>query len=637
MKTAKKASTTTTTATEFKKELKRLKRLKRLEKQVKAKARLEEIDFEAEDHQADLGVADGDREGDDQNFSDQEPGADKNGLSAEDQADESEELPFIPLPKATTVPKSLPKKRKTPSLTGRRVALDPGTHAFELKQSIDVIAEQSDDDVANVASLRIRPDFSKMQDKPNPRNGPAAVKQITMDVLASRCSSSARRDALRHPFAKPFNGAGEKFDDFLDRFDQHATLLQWTEMDRIAFFGTCLSFPALRVYNRLLESGTILSMSLVELEDKMRKSFPTATVSEHQALNMLTSIHQDTAKSESIPQYAIRFEQTATRANMMDHGSLIKTWCGSVKESLRQPLGIYTASKEGKNATWEEMVEYTVNLENSMCGLLPFDEEERPTEQGSNKRKARYDQLEYGDEEEDADSMRPSKGRSSKVRRIETEDQPGVPEQLKEIIIRHINRVLGVEAANQFLNGRPVDNIPEVRQFAPAGQPQYAQDPRQLMSQLPPAQVIMPPGPGVAPDFRQSCYLCGEKGHLRAQCPMRQHDTSQHHGAWQGDRGGYRGRGCHRRYSGRGNYYHGNGRGRGYGDGPSNRYNEPPVSGANATPPAARPDPTRDMLSSMYQNTVTTAPVVVRSVAAAASTSTSSPNAAAGPASGQGN
>ncbi len=451
---------------------------------------------------------------------------------------------------------------------------------------------------------------------------PIQTKLKSMEILLSRCSKLvAHRDPLRQQaFSKPFSGSNENFDDFLERFEQRATLAQWTESDRIALLGTCLSGPALKLYNRLLEKGDIVDMELADLENYLRKSFPTATVDQATALLMLTQLAQ--GQDERIPEYAIRFEQAAKRADMFGHKALLKTWCNSVSMELRQALGVYRMTPEGRAATFEQLVDYTVGLEDNMSTHVGRDT--------SRKRKQRHDQLPTDDDEDEESDDGPAVGRGGpKLRKITAE----TPSQFNsdQLLDMMLNRILGLQGTNPPENSVAQQNSgtisDKIRQLqAGSGSMPTQQTPQHVMSQLPPSQVVQPQVVNQTQRPRgetRSCYTCGEQGHLKWQCPQRVNQggstrdrndgTQAPSNAWHGgrDQGS---QGPRNRDEGRGRRDRGgDGQGRGHGRDQGNaqqRDQQAVRSGANAVPVPAPPPLmiTQDTFNKLFQNAITSVP-----------------------------
>ncbi len=408
-----------------------------------------------------------------------------------------------------------------------------------------------------------------------------------MDVLNLRCSPMVRsRDLLnQQPFHQPFNGTNENLDDFLERFEERAMRALWTEADRVARVATCLTGAAKRIYDRLLESGEILELGWQDFEDKLRRAFPTSTTNPFKAVAALATIKQ--RDDENIPNFAIRFEKAAKRANMLNDVDFVTAWCGAVRGPLRQALGIYRMTTEGKQANFEDILEYTTTLEDTLA--IHPEEDSALADQGSRKR--RHDQLD--EEEWDETSSRPPKARpgvgkihniSSNTTKTENPNPVVDPNQFADVLIQRINHLFSsatpshqpIDQGQQY-GARPVLSVQEhVHHYSVPSMPQPQQRanvdmqaPQHVLSQLPPSQIAVRQ-PEVHPrrEETRSCFICAEVGHLSFNCPRAQigNPTQRNGGfpvSWRGrgrgdmggngDRGFFRGRGNHHR-GGRGHH-----------------------------------------------------------------------------------
>lgn len=342
----------------------------------------------------------------------------------------------------------------------------------------------------------------------------AQRKQANLELLNARCSPLVRgRDLWRQiQFDKPFDGSGaENFDAFLERFEERADVAKWTEADRIAQLMSCLTGPARAFYNGLLESGQILRLSFMSLAEELRKAFPTASLNSHRALMAFTMMRQ--GKRESVNAYAFRFARAAKLAKVTEEDVLAKAWCQTVRKQFRQALMVAQISARGPVA-WQDLVTQAVDME-AVLGSDSEGDEGAAAGWRDDKKRA------WSDEMVEQDDVRPAKAR-----------YPGPRAQVNKISALGDDALVG-RSSFAGLDAMIAEEDVEacVRRIIDA---KFAQQtPAQVMSTLPPAQMVQPqfqqkpfdaaggqPG-GRAGGAPGACYNCGEPGHVSRDCSKR--------------------------------------------------------------------------------------------------------------------
>ena len=176
------------------------------------------------------------------------------------------------------------------------------------------------------------------------------------ETEGSTSESQVRYQVAAYPKMDCFEGDAAKAECFLEKFNHRASVLKWTEEEKMIQFSMHLGLAAWSWYR------TVTATKWSTVEDAFRRKYcPSMRVE----VAIARIAHMRQKEKESLTDYVTRFEQEARHGKEgLTTGILTRMFLQSIKPALKEKA---LSRLEGKR-DWYEMLEELYEI-NSLWGL----------------------------------------------------------------------------------------------------------------------------------------------------------------------------------------------------------------------------------------------------------------------------
>lgn len=269
------------------------------------------------------------------------------------------------------------------------------------------------------------------------RDTPAkrAAAHSNTNKLTARCNAARISSALKQPFPKPFDGSpSHDFDDFRRRFRQRATLCGLTDPEQVVVLLGCLAGAAADIYMQWMDDGDLEGLEMPTVIDRLRRQFPSSTVTDDNALLRFTQLAQ--GQDESVTQLAQRFRECLRGGPISAEDPVVRRqWIKAVQPTYKAILYQDFPNDDTTPTDFAALVQRTVRME----ALIRQDSGHNGAIAANgdtarhDRRRDRLSDIASDDERSDGDDRRRQRGKRSApvIHAIQAETRRDPPPQPK--------------------------------------------------------------------------------------------------------------------------------------------------------------------------------------------------------------